>query len=125
MAKRAFGELEYAILNILKSKNRTTVKEVHNIIGEQDKYNTIMTVMLRLSEKKILARERVGLHYEYWILPNPKKTPSFFEQLKKMAFGIKTTEMISYLIESAEDISSEEFEEMEKLLQKAKTKKKN
>lgn len=120
MTKRAFGELEIAILNILKSGQRMSVKDVHHIIGGQDKYTTIMTVLLRLTEKKMLAREKKGLHYEYWLLPTTKKTPSFFEKLKKMAFGIKTTAMVSYLIESAEDISDEELTEMEQLLRKIK-----
>ena len=60
MTKRSFGELELAILRVLKSGERMTVKQVHTLLGEQNKYNTIMTVMLRLAEKKTLARERVG-----------------------------------------------------------------
>lgn len=123
MIKRAFGELEMAILNILKSGKRMTVKEVHTILGGEDKYNTIMTVMSRLAEKKVLAREKIGLQYEYWLTPNPQKAPSFFDKIKKMAFGVKTSAMVSYLIDSAENISEEEFEEMEKLLQEAKKKK--
>lgn len=120
MTKRNFGELELTILRILKTEERMTVKQVHKILGEKDNYNTIMTVMLRLSKKKILARERVGLQYEYWLLPSEEKVPSFFEQLKQKVFGIKTTELISYLIESNEEMSDEEFAEVEKLIEKAK-----
>ena len=120
MTKRNFGELELTILRILKTGERMTVKQVHKILGEKDNYNTIMTVMLRLSEKKILARERMGIHYEYWLLPSQEKVPSFFEQLKQKVFGVKTTELISYLIESNEEMSDEEFAEVEKLIQKSK-----
>lgn len=120
MKKRNFGELELTILRILKKGERMTVKQVHKILGEKDNYNTIMTVMLRLSQKKILARERVGLQYEYWLLSSEDKVPSFFEQLKQKIFGIKTTELISYLIESNEKMSDEEFVELEKLIEKAK-----
>lgn len=121
MAKRAFGELEHAILNILKkSGNRMTVKEVFRIIGQENKYTTIMTVMHRMTEKGLLAREMVDGHYEYWLLL--LKAPSFLEQLKKKAFGFKTAEMVSYLIESAEDVTEEELDAMEKILQKAKNK---
>lgn len=126
MTKRGFGELELAILRILKSGERMTVKQVHKILGEEDNnYNTIMTVMLRLSEKKILSRERVGVHYEYWLLPSEDKVPSFLEKLKHKVFGIKTTELISYLIESTDEMSDEEFFEMEKLIEKAKADRKN
>lgn len=120
MIKRAFGDLELEILQILKSQPRMSVKQVHQCLGEKDKYNTIMTVLVRLTEKKKLAREKVGMHYEYWLLPS---TPvSFFDQMKKKLFGVKKSEMISYLIESAEDISSEELAEIEKIVERAKNK---
>lgn len=124
MTKRHFGELESTILRILKTGERMTVKQVHKILGEKDNYNTIMTVMLRLSEKGVLAREKVGIHYEYWLLSSKEKVPSFFEQLKQKIFGVKTTELISYLIESTDRISDEEFSEIEKLIEKAKKERK-
>lgn len=124
MTKRAFGELELAILNILKKGKRMTVKEVHQKLGEANKYNTIMTVMSRLSEKKVLGREKIGLQYEYWLL-SEKSTPlSFLNQLKNKLFGHKTSEMVSYLIESADEISTEELAEMEKALAKARKERK-
>ncbi len=122
MSKRAFGELELAILNILKSGGRMTVKQVHKILGEENKYNTIMTVMHRLAEKKLLARERVGLQYEYWMISSAGKVPSFLQQLKQKICGTKTSVMVSYLIESADDITDEDLVEMEKLIEHAKEK---
>lgn len=119
MTKRHFGELESTILRVMKSGERMTVKQVHQILGEKDNYNTIMTVMLRLSKKKVLARERIGLQYEYWLASESEKIPSFFAQLKQKVFGLKTTELISYLIES-EEISDEEFADVEKLIKSAK-----
>lgn len=123
MTKRGFGELELAILHILKSGERMTVKQVHQILS-QDKYNTIMTVMARLAEKKILKRDKVGLQYEYWLVPSTEKAHSFIDQFKKKLFGIKTTEMVSYLIESDSDLSDEELNEMEKMLEKARAQRK-
>lgn len=122
MTKRSFGELELAILRVLKSGERMTVKQVHTLLGEQNKYNTIMTVMLRLAEKKTLARERVGQHYEYWLLPSKSKVPVFIEHLKKKIFGVRTIEMMSYLIEASDDISDADLIEMEKLINHAKIK---
>lgn len=122
MTRRSFGELELAILRILKPGERLTVKQVHSILGSENKYTTVMTVMLRLAEKKILARERVGLQYEYWLLTSKSKVPTFIEQLKRKIFGINITEMISYLIDSAEDISEEDFAVMENIIENAKIK---
>lgn len=120
MSKRSFGELELEVLHILKSGERMTVKQVHQMLGEQNKYNTIMTVMVRLANKGVLARERVGLHYEYWLVTPTAKIPSFIEQFKKKIFGVKTSMMVNYLLESADDISEEDLAEMEKMIEKAK-----
>jgi len=116
MTKRAFGELESQILYILKSGKRQTVKEVHKALGGNDNYNTVMTVMSRLVEKKQLSRERIGLQYEYW-LNSPSESFSFLDKIIQKFSGIKTTALVSHLIESAEDISDEDLDEMEKTLQ--------
>jgi predicted transcriptional regulator len=95
---------------------------VHQLLGGKDKYNTIMTVMLRLANKKALARERVGLQYQYWLLSQSQKAPSFFEGIKRKIFGVRPVELFSYLIDSESDLSDEELLEMEKILEKAKQK---
>jgi len=121
MVKRAFGELELAILTILKSGQKMTVKQVQSKLGaEKNKYTTIMTVMARLAEKKYLAREKKGLQYVYWTLPT--KTPSFVDDFKKKLLGFKTFEMISHLIKSSDDLSPEELEEIEKMITNARKK---
>lgn len=122
MIKRAFGELELQILHILKS-GKMTVKDVHRILGGKGSYNTIMTVMNRLVEKKQLARERHGLQYEYWLLPQAKPA-SLFEKIKEKFIGVNTSDLVSYLIEADEDLTEEELAAMEKILQKAKQKRK-
>lgn len=97
-----------------------TVKEVRQILGAENKYNTIMTVMLRLSEKKVLGRERIGMHYEYWLIDANKPASQILNQFKQKMLGIRPSEMISYLLGSAPEISDAEFSEMEKMLEKAK-----
>lgn len=121
--KRAFGELELQILHIFKSGKRKTVKEVQIELGGLDNYNTIMTVMTRLAEKKQLARERKGLQYEYWLL-NSSDSISFINSLKQKLFGVKASILINHLIERVDDLSEENFEEMEKMIQKARISKK-
>lgn len=123
MAKRAFGELETQILYILKSGQRKAVKEVHQLLGGNDNYNTVMTVMSRLAEKKELAREKVGLHYEYWILSSGN-TVSLFNKIKQKLLGVKPAALMSYLIESSEDLTDEDLAEMERIVQEARESKK-
>ena len=123
MTKRAFGELESQILYILKSGERQTVKDVHKALGGKDNYNTVMTVMSRLAEKKQLGRERMGLQYEYWIL-NSRESLSFLDKIKQKFSGLKTSVLVSHLIESAEDLSDQDLVEMEKMLKKMRDTKK-
>lgn len=120
MEKKSFGELENAVLRIINSHGRVTVSQVHKKLGAQNSYNTIMTVMLRLCNKKILAREKNKSCYEYWLLASYEKIPTFIDQLKQKVFGIKTSELMSYLIDTTEDITDEEIVEMERLVAKAK-----
>jgi predicted transcriptional regulator len=120
MAKRSFGELENAVLRIIKGHGRMTVSQVHKKLGEQNSYNTIMTVMLRLCNKKILSREKINSSYEYWLITSSETIPTFIEQLKQKIFGIKTSELMSYLIDASEDITDEEIVEMERIVAKAK-----
>jgi predicted transcriptional regulator len=117
MTKRAFGELEAQILYILKSKPRMTVKEVHQALGSKDNYNTVMTVMSRLAEKQQLGRERVGLHYEYW-LTSPSSSFLFLDKVKQKFSGVKTSALVSHLIESANDLTDEDLAQMEQIVHK-------
>ncbi len=119
MTKRAFGELEAEILYLLQTGARKTVKDIHKALGGHDNYNTVMTVMSRLAEKKQLQREKIGLQYEYW-LQTPAESLSFLDKIKQKFSGVKTTALVNHLIESAEDISDEDLLEMEKMLQKIK-----
>ena len=123
MAKRVFGELEAQILHIVKSAERCTVKDVHQALGGKDNYNTIMTVMSRLAEKKQLHRERVGLQYEYW-LAAPSSPFSFLDKMKQNFIGVKTRALVSHLMESADDLSEEDLKEIEQLVQKIRNSKK-
>lgn len=118
MTKRAFGELESEILYILKSGDKKTVKDVHKILGEKDNYNTIMTVMSRLAEKKQLEREKCGIHYEYWLVSSTSLT--FLDKIKQKFFGVKTSALVCHLIESSDDLTLSDLAEMEKLIKKKK-----
>lgn len=123
MGKKAFGELESQILYILKSGERKTVKEVHRALGEGNSYNTVMTVMTRLADKKVLAREKIGLQYEYWIL-SPMSISSFLDKFRQKFLGIRPAAFVSYLIESSEDLTEAELDEMERIVKQARESKK-
>lgn len=118
MSKRAFGALESQILFILQSGERMTVKDVHKQLGGEDNYNTVMTVMFRLTEKHLLAREKTGLQYTYWIAEQQPNT--FLSRIKDKLFGMKTTMVVSHLLETAEDLSDADLNYIEGLINKIK-----
>lgn len=121
MGKRIFGELELAILNVLqKNGSVRTVRDVLQALGREDKYTTIMTVMNRLVVKGELQREREGQSYRY-SLQTKKEKYSLFEKWRKKIFGGNSAQMISYLLESG-DITEEELQQIQELLEQAKRK---
>jgi predicted transcriptional regulator len=123
MSKRVFGELELAILQLFKGKKSGyTVKEILPLLGKEDKYTTVMTVMSRLASKGELSREKEGLAYRYFS-KEKKMHFTLLEKWKKKLFGGKTAPMISYLLGSSEKLSSEEILEIENLIKEAKKRK--
>ena len=124
--KRVFGELELAILQIFREGNKFTVREVLEFLDRDDKYTTIMTVMNRLVEKKMLARRRIGLQYEYWINNSSQVSqPNLLERFKQKIFGGKSASMVNYLLESSSDITDDELAQMEQLIQDLKARKRS
>jgi len=115
-AKREFGELELTILKTFDHRGKKTVKEVVALLGGEDKYTTIMTVMNRMVEKGLLKREKIGLQYAYWIVSSK---PSYFSRLKEKFFEAESASLAAYLIESG-DITDSELVELEELIKKKK-----
>jgi predicted transcriptional regulator len=120
--KREFGDLENEIVMILKTKKRMTVNDVLEALGNSDKYTTVMTVMTRLVNKGILARQRTGLRFEYWLEDSQTKQQSILKKVCAKLFNMKTTEVVSYLIQT-KDLSDNDLQEMEKMIAEAKKKK--
>ncbi len=116
--KRLFGELEWAILQQVQAKGEVTVKDIYEGLGRTVVYTTVMTVMTRLAEKGDLHRKKEGRSYLYWI-PQASKTSSLglVERLKQRLFGGRSFAMIRYLIDSGEDLTAQDLEDMKKLVQ--------
>lgn len=115
--QRLFGELEWTILELVKSKNEASVKDIVEALHQSVGYTTVMTVMARLAEKGDLQRRRVGRLYLYQLPQNTKTTAlGLVERLKQRLFGGRSMAMIRYLIDSSEDLTAQDLEEMRALL---------
>lgn len=62
---RVLGELQAKILEIVWSAEQVTVKDVNDRLGPNANLKTTMTVMNRMVEKELLARERHGRAFYY------------------------------------------------------------
>lgn len=65
--ERYLGDLQARIMDVAWARGPVTVRDVHEALdGQRDlAYTTVMTVMARLAEQGVLARERVGKTYVY------------------------------------------------------------
>jgi len=114
--RRKFGELELSILEILKSGKEMSVKDVMQKLAGENKYTTIMTVMNRLTEKKILSRRKMGLHFNYTVISSATKTPSLIQQFMKKLFGLNTVNLVSHLIDASSELTEAELNELSLLI---------
>ena len=66
-ADRFLGPLESAVMDQMWERGTATVREIVDDIGKRRDlaYTTVMTIMSRLHEKGLLARERDGKGYVY------------------------------------------------------------
>jgi predicted transcriptional regulator len=62
---RLFGELEAQIMEAVWSLGQGTVQDVCDQMGDAFHYKTVMTVMNRLVDKRVLARRRLTRAYVY------------------------------------------------------------
>ena len=126
MRKHGFGELELSILKIIRELGRATVRDIYKSLGSEGSYTTIMTVMSRMADKGELMREKEGKQYIYWVVPqNDSPSKSILQRIQNKVFGGKSAAMVSYLLESDQEISDQDLVEIEKLIQKRKLEKKH
>lgn len=120
MGKLGFGELELGILKMIRELGKVIVRDVYEKLPGKGSYTTVMS---RLAEKEEIARDKEGNQYIYWLSSqNPSKT--ILKRIREKIFGGKGLSMLSYLLETDEDISKKDLEEIEKLIQKRKKGKK-
>ncbi|MBI4219256.1 MAG: BlaI/MecI/CopY family transcriptional regulator [Chloroflexi bacterium] len=64
---RLLGPLERAVMVVVWAKGQVTVRDVHDSLSRNRKiaYTTVLTVMSRLAQKKVLEREAQGTQHLY------------------------------------------------------------
>ena len=64
---RSSGQLQTEIMELLWKRGESSVRDIHSAISSTRPiaYTTVMTVMYRLAEQKLLRRRRAGSLYLY------------------------------------------------------------
>ncbi len=63
--ERVLGELEASLMEAVWNAGEASVQEVCDALGPDHNYKTVMTVMNRLVEKRLLSRRRVSKAFLY------------------------------------------------------------
>ncbi|NRD78608.1 BlaI/MecI/CopY family transcriptional regulator [Bacillus sp. BRMEA1] len=125
---RFFGPLEAKIMEILWNGNEMSIKEVQQLIEKERmiNFNTVMTVMNRLVEKKLLVKRIEGRTSFY--RPMKTKTEFIDEQSKKLTENLldEFGEMVvNHMLDSLEDVNQNLLDKLEQKLNQLKKGKRN
>jgi predicted transcriptional regulator len=112
------GPLELEVLGILNSLPQQSVSDIQSSLkkgGRDLAYTTVMTVLVRLYQKEMLQRKKEGRQFLY--SPAKGKNRSalrIFEKVKNSLFRAEKLSPILALLDSEEDLSHEELQELKR-----------
>lgn len=115
------GPLELEVLGILSSGSNQSVNTIQVRLKESGHdlaYTTVMTVLVRLHNKGLTIRHKEGRQFLY--SPAKKKdasTSKIFEKIKNSLFRTERLKPILSLLDSGEDLSREELQELKKAVE--------
>lgn len=122
MKHKTLSEFEWQIMKIIWQKSKASVREVHDIILEnQEKaYTTVQTYMERLVIKNLLQKEKVGAINFY----TPKISEAEIRKnetrsLMKKVFDGSFSKMAAFLFD-VDDVSEQDLEKIKSLLKENK-----
>jgi predicted transcriptional regulator len=110
------GPLELEVVGVLHSESELSVAEIQSRLKSKGRvlaYTTVMTVLVRLQGKGLLTREKNGRQFLYSAAKQKESTAnSIFGRVKNSLFGSERLKPILSLLDSEDDLSREELEEL-------------
>lgn len=114
------GPLEMQVLGVVSSGNNLSVGDIQQALktnGQDLAYTTVMTVLVRLYNKRLLNRRKEGRQYLYEIVKKKDSSPiKIFERVKNSLFGSERLKPILGLLNSGDKLTREELEELRKAI---------
>lgn len=121
------SESEWEVMKLLWNKNPLTSEEIINCLNEDKNWTkqTIKTFIIRLTKKGAVGYKKEGRMYKYFPLVDEKdcrryENKSFLQKVYNGSIGV----LISNFLEE-ETLSTNEIEELEKILKEKKKNLKN
>ncbi len=115
--ERVLGELEAAVMEAAWQLGEASVQEVCDVLGPEHNYKTVMTVMNRLVEKRLLARHRVSKAFLYSALESRQ---AFLDRVSRTVvaglvhdFGASA---IAQFVDVVDEMAPEELATLEELV---------
>jgi predicted transcriptional regulator len=124
--RKILGELELAVMESVWQRGQATVRAVHEDLADRDlAYTTVMTVMTRLAQKGLLEKQRDGAAFVY-------QAPLSADELLRSSVrdvlaGLLTDfaqPTMSEFVETLKTDSAGRIDELKKLVDDARRKKK-
>lgn len=108
---------ELQIMNILWDMESGTVNEVLEKFPEpKPAYNTVLTFLRILKEKKYVASEPIGKQHRFRpIVQHSEYTSGFLRDIKESLFRGSASSLVNFFVKE-EKLSAEEIEELIELL---------
>ncbi|WP_344846770.1 BlaI/MecI/CopY family transcriptional regulator [Kribbella ginsengisoli] len=111
--RRGAGELEGQVMAALWSAELPlTTAEVHAKLGDELAYNTVQTILARLTAKSLVQRATRGRAHVYW--PTKNEAASIADQLRTTLSGVQNRALV--LREFAAGLDDDEAETLQRWL---------
>ncbi len=116
------GPLEMQVLGVVRSNSESSVSDIRALLkksGQTLAYTTVMTVLVRLYNKGLLSRKKDGRQFVYETVNKKNSSPTkILERVKKSLFGTEGLRPILGLLDSEDNLSQAELEELKKAVDK-------
>lgn len=118
--RKALGDLEADIMEVLWTKQEASVRDVCDCL-EKDReiaYTTVMTVMSRLSDKGLLAKEKDGKSYIYYPALSRKEFSRSFASSLLAGLGHElSASALAFFVNNLNPEDEETLAELERLIE--------
>lgn len=114
-------ERELDILHILWDRGRSSVRDVHAVLEEEEglSFTSVQTMLQIMFEKELVGRELEGRSYVYWPrLTREEAQSTLLGDLLERAFGGSAKALVSRALD-VKQVSEAELEEIRRLLDEA------